>query len=71
MSVRYFGPSGVEWTREQFLEHCFSFTNPIWDSVISDLNICTNCWCSDCGCCGGCGGINADLEGGHGYACVI
>lgn len=61
----------VEQTREEFLRFCEYFHAPIWESVIRDLDICSNCWCTDCGCCVGCGGINADIEGWHGYGCVM
>jgi hypothetical protein len=44
---------------------------PIWWHLIHEPGVCPNCMCTDCGCCVGCGGINADLEGGHGYACVM
>lgn len=68
--IKYIGPNGENWACKDFLNFCFTFTNPIWDSVIRDFDICTNCWCSDCGCCIGCGGINADFFGSHGYGCV-
>lgn len=75
MTARYFSVSTdgerTEWTRKQCDDYCFQFTNPIWDSVIRDLSICTNCWCTDCGCCIGCGDINADCEGDHGYHCAL
>lgn len=69
--IRYIGADGKEETRQDFLDRCFQFTNPIWDSVVRDLDICTNCWCSDCGCCVGCGQVDADLFGAHGYVCVM
>lgn len=62
----------IEWTAKEASDWAFNFTTPIWDSVVRDLDICTNCWCTDCGCCIGCGEINADIDyRPHGYACVM
>lgn len=70
MTIRYFR-SGVEITAKEARDEFFTYTNPIWDSVIKDFGICTNCWCTDCGCCVGCGAPNADMEpDSHGYACT-
>lgn len=70
--IRYIGANGKPQTQKEFLDWSFQFTNPIWDSVMRDFDICMNCWCSDCGCCVGCVEINADLDPkAHGYVCVM
>jgi hypothetical protein len=78
VGIRYLDEHGNERDIGWFLDLCFQYTNPIWDSVIVDLGVCTNCLCSDCGCCMGCADINADCvlpfpysSESHGYGCVM
>ncbi|QRY51815.1 hypothetical protein [Mycolicibacterium septicum] len=54
-----------------FDEEDWTVGEPIWYSITAELDICSNCLCTDCGCCYGCGGVNADVvrPEEHGYHC--
>lgn len=54
-----------------FNDEDWSVGTPLWYQVRADLDVCTNCLCTDCACCVGCGQPDADIVGVHGYpGCV-